>query len=228
MKSWFPFTDYEFYAYLTSGMLLIAAVDYTMTGGVLVNRTDWTVVDGVFWGAMAYLAGHILAIPSAVLLEHFLARTILRPPVTVLLELKPRRWLERMIAWVFGIREYRPMPYAVRSAINSKICNLLGVSQLADPEEAFQVIFPHARSVSDCATRLDTFINQYGFARNVSFAAICAAILLWREMTITPTPQLQWLLLGAIALAVGFFLRFIKFYAAYAAEALRTFNKVAP
>jgi hypothetical protein len=24
MKQWFPFTDYDFYAYLTSGMLLIA------------------------------------------------------------------------------------------------------------------------------------------------------------------------------------------------------------
>ena len=57
MKQWFPFTDYEFYAYIAAGMLLVAAVDYTFGGAVLTNRAEWTVVQIVFWAVIAYLAG---------------------------------------------------------------------------------------------------------------------------------------------------------------------------
>jgi hypothetical protein len=89
MKQWFPFTDYDFYAYLTSGMLLIAAFDYTFGGGVLVERTEWTVVQIVFWTAVAYLIGQLLAGPSAAVLEHGIASALLRPPLAVLLGLAP-------------------------------------------------------------------------------------------------------------------------------------------
>lgn len=228
MKNWFPFTDYEFYAYLTSGMLLIAAVDYTLTGGGLVNRTEWTVVASIFWGAIAYLTGQILAIPSAAILEHLLARRLLRPPVTVILELSPRRFRERAVAGLCGIREYQPMPAAVGNKIREKVAGALGieVDQVTDPEAVFQVAFPYARSVPDCASRLDSFINQYGFCRNIAFAALVSASLLSWQLVKMPTPHTGWLLTGALVLAIGLFLRFLKFYAAYSAEVLRTFNKV--
>ena len=93
-------------------------------------------------------------------------------------------------------------------------------------EAAFIAAFLHARGVVDTATRLDNFINQYGMCRNVSMAAIIATAMLayasWQthdRMTIT-------LMIGAAISAVGLFLRFLKFYAAYTREVFRTYDKV--
>ena len=65
MKQYFPFTDYDFYVYLTAGMLLIASVDYSFGGTVLIHRTEWTVVQITFWVAIAYLFGQLVAGPSS-------------------------------------------------------------------------------------------------------------------------------------------------------------------
>jgi hypothetical protein len=110
MKQWFPFTDYDFYAYLASGMLLIAAVDYTFGGAVLVQRTEWTVVQIVFWTVVAYLIGQLLAGPSAAVLEHEVVRNLLHAPSAIILGLQERRWRERMLARMFAGREYAPLP----------------------------------------------------------------------------------------------------------------------
>ncbi|OYX77723.1 MAG: hypothetical protein B7Y82_07120 [Sphingomonadales bacterium 32-65-25] len=226
MKNWFPFTDYDFYAYLTSGMLLIAAVDHIYAGGILLNRSNWSVADYIFWSAMAYFIGQILAIPSAVLLEHLMVRTILRPPVSVLLGLKPQRRMEFCVAFLFGIREYRPLPTAVQNSIKQKIQRIAGEAVIDDPEAVFQVAFPHARSVPDSAVRLDTFINQYGFARNVSFTFLVVSILFCIQMLNKPTDHTRVLLAVAATISLGLFLRFLKFYAAHSSETLRTFNRV--
>ena len=59
-------------------------------------------------------------------------------------------------------------------------------------------------------------------------AAILATVMLgcvtWRpqdRMTIT-------LMIGAAILAIGLFLRFVKFYAGYTREVFRTYDKVVP
>jgi hypothetical protein len=114
MKQWFPFTDYDFYAYLTAGMLLIAAIDYTFAGAVLVQRTEWTVVQIAFWTAVAYLVGQLVAGPSAAVLEHGVARGLLHPPLAVCLGLRQRRRREKLAAALFANREYAPLPAQVR------------------------------------------------------------------------------------------------------------------
>ena len=50
MKDWFPLTSYEFYAYLTSGMVVLAAADRAFMGSTLASHTDWKVVIVVFCG----------------------------------------------------------------------------------------------------------------------------------------------------------------------------------
>ena len=74
MKDWFPLTSYEFYAYLTSGMVVLAAADRAFMGSTLASHTDWKVVIVVFWAAIAYLIGHIVAIPSSAIFEHLIAK----------------------------------------------------------------------------------------------------------------------------------------------------------
>lgn len=229
MKDWFPLVSYEFYAFLTTGMVALAAYDRVFMGSALAHEQHWTIVSGVFWTVVAYLAGQIIAMPSSALLEHVVARRIFRPPTEIVLGIKPPRRRERWLAAISGAREYQPLPAANQTRILGKLAAGLGVAPSAvEGEAAFQSAFPHARGVADTATRLDNFINQYGMCRNVAMAALLATAMLgyasWRthdRTTIT-------LMIGAAILAIGLFLRFMKFYAAYSREVFRTYDKVVP
>jgi len=227
MKDWFPLASYEFYAFLTTGMVALAAYDRVFMDSALAHEQHWTIVSGVFWVVIAYLAGQIIAMPSSALLEHVVARRVFRPPSEIILGLHPPRRRERWIASISGAREYQPFPALNQTRILDKLAKGLSVTPASvDGEAAFTAAFPHARGVADTATRLDNFINQYGMCRNVSMAAILATGMLsyasWRthdHMTITLT-------VGSAILAIGMFLRFIKFYAAYTREVFRVYDKV--
>ena len=227
MKTWFPFTSYDFYAYLTTGMLGLAAFDRVFMGSMLASMNDWTVVAVVFWTAIAYLVGQLIAIPSSALFEHLVARHLLVPPATILLGLRTPRVRETILARTFGAREYCPLPVANSTSILRKIADKLDVQVgEVDGETAFQTAFPHARSAADTATRLDTFLNQYGMARNVSFASLIAAIMLIYDGYFNNDYLSLNLAIVAIVLALGLFGRFLKYYAAYAREVFRTFDRI--
>lgn len=227
MKEWFPFSNYDFYAYLTSGMIIIAAYDEVFMNSILAQQEEWTIASGVFWIAIAYLLGQIVAIPSSALLEHFLARGVLHSPASILLGTVAPRWREKAVSLIFGAREYQPFPIPNRENIINKIANCLRIDRsLVTSESAFQCAYPYARSVEDTAIRLDNFLNQYGMCRNVSFASGVAAILLAFKAYNFPSEMSISLLIGAIILFIGLFGRFIKFYAAYAREVFRAFDKM--
>jgi hypothetical protein len=191
-------------------MILIAAFDYTFGGDVLVGRTEWTVVQVVFWAAASYLVGQLIAAPSSALLEHGLTRWLLRPPTAILLGLQPRRWIERALAALFAEREYAPLPVPVREKILSKAAAKLGVepSALTDPEAIFLAAYPASRTVADAVTRMDQFRNLYGFSRNVAFVSSASAVLLACRYFLSPSPQTAWLLAAAIVFAIGMYGRF--------------------
>jgi hypothetical protein len=226
MKDWFPLTSYDFYAYLTAGMVTVAAYDHAFMGSALATRSDWTIVAGVFWAAIAYLVGQIIAIPAAAIFEHGVARKFLRSPSEIILGLKTMRRRERIIALISGAREYGPLPDANRRCTIGKLAAALDIdADRVRGEAAFQCAFPHARGVADSATRLDNFLNQYGMCRNVSFAALLAAVMLWVGRGTVCDPKTNMLAIAALILSAGLFLRFMKFYAAYSREVFRTFDK---
>jgi hypothetical protein len=227
VKDWFPFTNYDFYAYLTAGMIVIAAFDYVFTGATLAQQ-DWTLVNGFFWAALAYLLGQILAIPSSALFEHVIARGVFHPPTSILLGLRSPRKREKLIAVVFGAREFSPLPEPNRTRVVDKLAGILDIDVAAvSGEAAFHCAFPRARSIGDTASRLDTFLNQYGMSRNVSFASGLAAAMMCAAVSAHPT-SVNWALFGgAVVLSIGLFIRFLKFYAAYSREVFRTFDMVA-
>lgn len=228
MRQWFPFTDYEFYAFMAAGMLLIAAVDYSVGGAVLVSRTDWNVIDGVFWTIIAYLLGQICAAPSSALLEHLVARRLLSVPADIQLGLKRRNAVEYLLAALFAPREYAPMSEGIRQLALERAAAKLGqpISSL-DGEAVFQTAFHSARAVSDTAARLNVFLNQYGLGRNIAFVGLIATGLLIYRQAQMPTAAGAWLIAGAIVLTVGMFGRFFKFYAAYSSDVLRTYATAA-
>lgn len=224
MKQFFPFTDYDFYAYLTAGLTVLFAIDYVFNNGAIMLRESWPFVQIVFVLAIGYIVGHIIAGLSSVLFEHWLARRVLRPPITAMLCLSKLRFRERLAGRLVG-RYYEPLPPATRKAILARVASTsdCAVEDIRDPEEVFQVAFSVARRVADTAQRLDDFRKLYGFSRNMAFAALIAAgALAWRGM-MTSDASMYWWALLVMAGAVTLFVRFLKFYAAYAAEVLRTY-----
>jgi hypothetical protein len=227
MKEWFPLTSYDFYAYLTSGMVVLASCDRVFMGSALATESDWKIVIAVFWAAIAYLVGQIVAIPASAIFEHLIAKRILHDPSAVVLGLKSQRWREKCFGLFVGSSEYTPFPLYYRSEIIKKLSHLLKVDENnLEPDTAFQCAFPFARTLPDSVTRLDNFLNQYGLCRNVSFAGLIATMLLsflaWRTVTRIDI----FLAIGSGVLSLGLFVRFVKFYAAYTREVYRAFNRV--
>lgn len=226
MKSWFPFTDYDFYAYITSGVIAIASVDYTIFGGILVNRTEWTVVQGVFWTMLSYLVGHITAGLSSFVLEQTITKRVFRSPSLILLGLTSPRWFEKLFSSLFA-REYAPLPKPSREEIIQKLCSKLQCNQanLTDAETMFHTAFSVARYEASSELRLNQFMNLYGLCRNVAFAFVLASILLIWKFNSHPAPADGWLTAAAVIMAVGMYGRFLKFYSAYTRETFRAFGR---
>jgi hypothetical protein len=225
MRQWFPLTDYDFYAYITAGMLLIAAADYSFTGGALVYRTDWKIIDAAFWLAISYLAGHILAGPSAAFFEHLVVRRWMHAPATIQLGFKRRNLFERLLAALFGIREYSALPVLLQAKIVGAAAKSLKVSvqDIKDGDAVFHVAFPIARTSADTATRLDQFRNLYGMSRNMAFVALVAVVMLIVAWLRQGNVNAAWGAAGAALLSLGMFGRFLKFYSCFAVEVLRTY-----
>lgn len=224
MKTWFPFTDYDFYAYLTSGSLLIASTDLAFNAGLILATTNWSFVSIVLFFAGAYVVGHLVAFASSQLLEFGLARTLIAPPVEILLGRKTPSALERFAGTIIG-RYYEPLTEPVREKVLAVAAALLQrPSSALSAEDVFQVAHRTALATDHLRDRVSDFRNQYGFCRNVALVAIVATIL-FAMSSLSGKPALwSWAAIGMVV-AFGMTVRFLKFYAAFSAEVLRALIK---
>jgi hypothetical protein len=223
MKEYFPFTDYDFYAYLTAGAGFLFAVDLTFYDGAFTRQSDWTFIKIVLVIALAYVIGQLTASVSSIVLEHLIARRLLHPPFALQLGLSPARARERFVSRFLVGRYYEALPELMRAKVLDSTARALGVSReaLREGEEVFQHAFPIARRSKDVVARLNDFLKLYGLNRNLSFVALTAAFMfLVRAVEMREASFVGW---GIAAAAIGFgcFVRFLKFYAAYSAEVLR-------
>lgn len=83
MEQKFPFTSYDFWAYLSAGFLLLFVVDY-VAGTALLARDSWTVVQGIVAVSSAYVIGQLVASMSAAVFERVLVGRLLGYPQMVL------------------------------------------------------------------------------------------------------------------------------------------------
>jgi hypothetical protein len=84
MRSFFPFTDYDFWAYISSGFVFLFALDHSLQLTIF-QRPTWTVVEGLIAVAVAYAVGHLLAGCAAAVLERRFVRKYLGRPSLLLL-----------------------------------------------------------------------------------------------------------------------------------------------
>lgn len=165
----------------------------------------------------AYATGQLVASVSSWLFEHLVVGKLLGyPQHTLFGQPKAWKWVQRCLPGYF-----QPLPAETQKAVLEK-GGKVGVS--APGEALFWPAFSNARATPAVAARLESFLNLYGFARNVALVGfIDAGILYWSYLQ--PNGVHEDLIYSRIALGVGIgmTLRYLKFFRLYANEVFTSF-----
>lgn len=211
MENRIPFTSYDFWAYLSAGFLLIFVADYVANTDLL-DRESWTVVQGIVAISAAYAVGHFAASVSSFTLERILVGRLLGYPRDVLFG------NFETCAWVrFCLHGYfKPLPnYTQQAALKRGFDE--GVS--TQSEALFYAAHAYARITPFVMSRLDNFLNLYGFCRNIAAVAIIdSAMLYWSyRFNGGPEENLYWSC-ATLLVGIGLTLRYLKFFRHYSVE----------
>jgi hypothetical protein len=207
-----PFSVYDFFAYLSSGAVVLTTVDYVWGLGIL-ERKEVGPALSIALVILAYVTGHIVAQCSSFLFEHTIVKRILQRPLALLLGAKPR-WI--VFAWIFP-NFHRAFPENTQRRIKEQ-------AAARNCSSEGEGLFIHAYSLvtgsERAQARLDDFRNQYGFARNMSFAFLASAIAIGATHFYGMHPvRLRWFLLAVFA-SVSLFYRYLKFFHQFSYELL--------
>lgn len=218
-------SDYDVFAYLPQGFLAFAAIDYVFGTAIILNA-GWDVPTGFLVVFMAYAMGHIIAGPSSFVLERWLVHRVLGEPVVHLL---PEKGSKRPLSSLFPAY-HEPLAEPVREAVAAK---LEASGSHADKSQSkFWTAYPIAKKDEPTRVRLGSFLNMYGFCRNVSFVALSAGVAVIGK-TALQSQQAEgvwswpdfWIGAGLILVAFAMFQRFLKFYRLYSVEVFVTFSQ---
>lgn len=215
MKGAFPFTDYDFWAYISAGFVFLFALDHVVQAGMMV-RPSWTVVEGFFAVACAYATGHLLAGLASALLERRLIRKGLGTPSVILFdETVGPAWFRSLYPSF-----YERLPEETRKAVFVKAAE----SGITNPGEGlFWAAFDTAKASASASVRMSAFLNQYGMCRNLSLTALICAVMLAVSGWWFTRPDDYWWAAAALLLGTGMLLRYLKFYRHYAVEIFTTY-----
>ncbi len=205
-----PFSVYDFLAYLSSGIVWLLTADYILGLGFL-QKDSISSILAVALILFAYVCGHIVAHFSSFIFENLTVSRILKRPNVILLGEKPH-WV--VFAWIFP-NYFRALPKHTQERVSVQ-------AESRGAKGTGEALFLHAYSVvsgiSAVQARLDDFRNQYGFARNMSFAFVTSAIALVIAHFMGSHPvHLRWALLSGFA-GIVLFYRYLKFFRQYSYE----------
>ncbi len=216
-----PFTVYDFFAYLSTGFVLLAASDYAFDQGWLL-RSQLGLVAAAFWIVAAYVIGHIVANMAGHALEGWVVHGLLRSPEDILFrDHTPRRWRRLFPGY------HKPLPVETRQRVIER------ARERAIHAKPGRALFFHCFEVvkRDQATlsRLDNFRNLYGFCRNVCLVLLLATVVLligvvsdgWRAGG--TGEHVWWAIAAAPITAIGLFYRYLKFLREYTVEVFRSY-----
>lgn len=206
-----PFTSYDFWAYLSSGFLLLFAIDQMMGTKLLIHES-WTGVQGVIAVSVAYTAGHLVASASLWLYESLLVDKLLGHPCDILFG-QPKAWalIRKLIPTYF---EALPIELQKTALIKGSKFDI------NNPGKAlFWLAHTNGRNSPETALRLDNFLNLYGFCRNTALVSLINSIVLyWSYLQPEgPTEHLLWARIS-LAVSLGMTLRYLKFYRHFTLE----------
>jgi hypothetical protein len=205
-----PFSVYDFFAYLSSGTVLIITADYIWELNLLKNK-DVSPVFGVALVVLAYVTGHVVAHFSSFLIEQIGVHRILKRPSALLFGEKPRLRLFKLIFPQF----HRALPESTQQRVKQRAiahgCTDTG-------EGLFLHAYAKATHDERIQKRLDEFRNQYGFARNMSFAFLISALAIFLAHWFGHhAVHIRWALLAAFG-GITLLYRYLKFFRQFSYE----------
>lgn len=216
-----PFSAYDFFGYLASGLLIIAGMDLVFGFPDVLGR-DPKVVESAILLLAVYVTGQIIATPAKALLEDTLVAKILKRPNINLFEEK-RPFLRGLIFPGY----YQPLPAQVRKKVIAK-AESQGIKGVGEDLFLFVRFNPSVLNDQKLMVRLNNFLNQYGFNRNLSFTAFLAgaALLFKVKFSAGLDPDLTKYAITALVAAVLLFYRYLKFFRQYSYEMFNTYGGV--
>ncbi len=225
MRSTFPLTDYDFYAYVLTGVVALGVVDHAIFDGAYIIRwKHWSFQYGAAIVALSYIAGQLVSMVSGLLLEQLLLCRVLCPPREYLLRVKvPSRWA-RWTAKLSGSHYTEALPESVADLAIGNAARALGhkvheFRALADrSEQAFQYGYAVGRLSEDGCRRIDRDRREYEVSRN-----LCLVCLVSGPLLLMGPEQPSRSMLAGTALAVGavMLIRFIRYFVSYHVQVLR-------
>jgi len=216
-----PFSVYDFFGYLATGFLILVAVAYT-TCGIGLLREPPPLVMGFFWLIAAYVVGHVVAHIASAFLEETVLRRGLGSPEEHLLAAKKSGWRARVFPGNF-----KPFPTATQQRVLKK-AQQHGVT--ASDRSFFFHCHPLVKKDQATLERLNSFLNLYGFSRNLCMALLLTVPLLlysawWGSDCVFRRGPLLWAIIALVA-AIGMFYRYLKFFRHYAVEVFTTYAEL--
>jgi hypothetical protein len=217
-----PFSVYDFFGYLSAGFVLLVGLAAAFTDSEAWQRTPGAGI-ALLLVVVAYTAGHVIANTSGYLIEGTLVRRILGAPNKVLFaEIRPR-W-----AWLLP-GYYRPLPVEQRERVLARAAQA-GIS--GPGEGLFYHCFAAAKESPATQARLDSFLNLYGFCRNMTISTliVAGALLAGTLLGTAKTGMLVapgWWAAAAFVASVGLLYRYLKFFRHYSVEVFVTYAEAA-
>lgn len=205
------FSTYDFFGYLISGTLFLVYID-SLVGHNWLKGGDLTVAQSAFWTMVAYVFGHMLSSPAKVFIERLLARKMLGHPTAIILGI-----YENGVKKLLFPGYFQRLPDftcdKIKTALPSHLIN-------GPPEAIFFESYSISRTKPVILERMNSFMNLYGFSRNISFSSLVVLLLsiisnIFGQKDINCYLQI---VLGIIF--ITFFYRFLKFYHLYSRECL--------
>ncbi|MEL6445673.1 MAG: hypothetical protein AAFR95_13185 [Bacteroidota bacterium] len=210
-----PFSVYDTFAYLSSGLLLVAGVGHAL--GVEASSVDLTLEATLVAVVVLYVIGHLVAHVAGLAFENVLVRRWLGSPETHLFNTAPKRFAARIFRYHF-----KPFPATTQERLQ-RYASEAGYS--ADDRGFFFHCHNIALRDEIARERLSSFLNLYGFCRNAGLALLVAGLAMLLAAFDLDARDLgengrELLCIGLLALvaAFGLFVRYLKFFRHYTTE----------
>jgi hypothetical protein len=227
-----PFNIYDFFAYLSSGSVLLITADYACSLGQM-NREKFPPVLMVAVIIFTYTTGQIVAHLSSFLYEHNIVGRVLKSPSVLLMAENPQganrlkeKTLPGFLAWLWTAvfpGYHQPLAPSVQKRIRelaaARHCSMSG-------EDLFEDAFALVTSTPANQPRLELFLNQYGFARNMSFAFVASGVWLFiAHQSRSGAVDVRWAF-AALAVGIALFYRYLKFFRQYSFELFLRYSEL--
>ncbi len=212
-----PFDPYDFFGYLASGFLLVVGMEMVF-GFPHVIGQDFKVVDTVMLLLAIYIAGQLIATPAKAVLEDVVVDKILGRPSTNLFR-KKGPWARGLLFPGF----FKPLPKEIQARVHARV-------KSEEAPEIGEAFFLHVRyhpqtlGNEKLMARLETFLNKYGFARNLAFTSLLVGIALIVKASKSTDPELVRYGWAALVVGVLLFYRYLKFFRQYSYEMFNTYG----